>query len=154
MASNFNDTTPAAPAGAKNVKWQKDGSGNISAYASTLPDVAVDLTAQGANIAATTLLTPASPGLFRISVYIIVSRAASSTSTLPSVTITWTDQDNATGQSVTVTPTDSGNLLTTVHEGTLVVSAAASAIQYATAGFASSGGTSMQYALHMRAEAL
>jgi len=32
MASNFNDTTPAAPAGSLNVKWQTDGSGNDSAY--------------------------------------------------------------------------------------------------------------------------
>ena len=32
MASNFNDTTPAAPAGGANVKWQTDGSGNDSAY--------------------------------------------------------------------------------------------------------------------------
>src|SRR6266850_2396962 len=32
MASNFNDTTPAAPAGGLNVKWQTDGAGNDSAY--------------------------------------------------------------------------------------------------------------------------
>jgi hypothetical protein len=32
MASNFNDTTPAAVAGGTNVKWQTDGAGNDSAY--------------------------------------------------------------------------------------------------------------------------
>lgn len=32
MASNFNDTTPAAPGGNVNVKWQTDGAGNDSAY--------------------------------------------------------------------------------------------------------------------------
>lgn len=32
MASNYNDITPAAPAGSFNVKWQTDGSGNDSAY--------------------------------------------------------------------------------------------------------------------------
>lgn len=32
MASNFNNTTPAAPAGGVNVLWQTDGSGNDSAY--------------------------------------------------------------------------------------------------------------------------
>lgn len=31
---NLSNTTPAAPSGASNVSWQKDGSGNISAYAS------------------------------------------------------------------------------------------------------------------------
>jgi hypothetical protein len=29
---NLNDLTPAAPSGGVNVKWQQDGSGNISAY--------------------------------------------------------------------------------------------------------------------------
>lgn len=32
MSSNFNNTTPAAPAGGINVLWQTDGSGNDSAY--------------------------------------------------------------------------------------------------------------------------
>jgi hypothetical protein len=32
MAVNFNDSTPAAAAGGVNVKWQQDGSGNVSAY--------------------------------------------------------------------------------------------------------------------------
>lgn len=32
MASNLNDTTPAAPSGSFNVKWQTDGAGNDSAY--------------------------------------------------------------------------------------------------------------------------
>jgi hypothetical protein len=35
MASNFNDTVPAAPAGNTNVAWQTDGSGNDSAYVPT-----------------------------------------------------------------------------------------------------------------------
>ena len=32
MATNFNDSTPSAAAGGVNVKWQTDGSGNVSAY--------------------------------------------------------------------------------------------------------------------------
>ena len=32
MAINLNDTTPAAPSGGVNVKWQSDGSNNASAY--------------------------------------------------------------------------------------------------------------------------
>lgn len=31
---NLSDSTPAAPAGGVNVKWQQDASGNVSAYAS------------------------------------------------------------------------------------------------------------------------
>lgn len=33
----FNDTTPSAPAGKTNVKWQTDGSGNLSAYFTPAP---------------------------------------------------------------------------------------------------------------------
>lgn len=29
---NYNDTTPAAPVGHINVKWQKDAASNVSAY--------------------------------------------------------------------------------------------------------------------------
>lgn len=32
MALNLSDSTPAAPSGKQNVKFQKDGAGNISAY--------------------------------------------------------------------------------------------------------------------------
>jgi hypothetical protein len=35
VPSNFNDTTPAAPGGNVNVKWQTDGAGNDSAYVPT-----------------------------------------------------------------------------------------------------------------------
>jgi hypothetical protein len=34
MATNLNDTTPAAPTGGVNCKWQQDASGNTSAYVS------------------------------------------------------------------------------------------------------------------------
>lgn len=32
MSVTFNSTTPAAPAGNRNITWQKDGSGNVSGY--------------------------------------------------------------------------------------------------------------------------
>ena len=34
---NLNDTTPSAPSGGRNVKWQQDSSGNVSAYTSLSP---------------------------------------------------------------------------------------------------------------------
>lgn len=154
MAANFSDSTPTAPAGSTNVKWQSDGSGNISAYLGSAPSVGIDLTAQVADIVTTPILTPAASGLFRISVYIIVTTVDTVSSTLPSVTLTWTDPDNATSQSALVTATDSGNLLTTFKQVTFVVSADLSApITYETNGYASAG-TPMEYALHIRAESL
>lgn len=37
MSTNLNDTTPTAPTGGRNIKWQQDGSGNTSAYTSLAP---------------------------------------------------------------------------------------------------------------------
>lgn len=49
MPSNFNDTTPAAPAGSLNVKWQTDGSGNDSANLIAPFDVPVFAPGVGSN---------------------------------------------------------------------------------------------------------
>lgn len=157
MASNLNGTTPAAPSGSINVAFQTDGSGNdsanVPAYAVELTQQSVDLTAQSANISATTLLAVTNADMYRVSGYIIVTQAATVSSTLPSIVITWTDKDNATSQSLTLTATSAGNLLTTFEEAGAVISVAASSnITYATSGYATSGATSMQFSLHIRLE--
>src|SRR6266568_696767 len=51
----------------------------------------VDLTAQGAAIAATTLFTPSVTGFYRIGFYLKVTRVATTSSTLGAVTITYSD---------------------------------------------------------------
>lgn len=156
MSANFNNSVPAAPSNAKNVTWQSDVSGNISAYLPTVEQTAsnVDLTAQVANIGTATLITPAASGLFRVSVYIILT-SVGTTSTLPSVVISWTDPDSSVAQSVTLTAASpSGNTTTTLAQGTFVIDAKISVvIQYATTSYASTG-SAMQYALHIRTEAL
>ena len=155
MAINLNNTTPAAPASNQNVLWQQDGSGNVSAY---LPNTTqqfpgVDLTTQAANIAATTLLATPSAGVYRVSAYIIVTQVATTSSTMPSVVITWTDKDNTTAQTLTLTATSTGNALTTFAQAMAVLDATSgSNIQYSTTGYVSSGATPMQYALHLRIE--
>lgn len=158
MSANFNDTTPAAPTNGVNVKWQTDGSGNDSAYvpafAQEITSASVDLTGQHANIATATLFTPVTSGLYRVSAYIIVTTVSSPGSTLPSVTIGWTDKDNATPQTIVLTPTNAGNTLTTYQQASCVIDAVtAVAITYATGSYAS-GGVAMNYALHLRIEAL
>lgn len=160
MSVNLSDTTPVVPTtvnGAVNVRWQQDASGNISAYHKNgdvpvqLPPV--DLTAQGANIVATNLVAAASVitnGRFLIKAYTIVTQVATTSSTLPSVVITWTDPDNSTAQTFTLTPTNTGNVLTTFQQASMIISAkAATAIQYSTTGFTSVGAQAMQYALHL-----
>lgn len=160
MATNWNDTTPAAPTGNTNVKFQTDGSGNASAYVPDAPIKlpGVDLTAQAANIAATDFVAAVDTldGIYRISIHIIETQAASVSSTLPSVVITWTDEDNSTLQTFTLAPSGaSANNLTTYGQGSVIISAKLGfAIQYATTGYASSGVTPMQYALTMKVEYL
>ena len=158
MSVNLSSTTPAAPAGSTNVAFQTDGSGNVSAYitsSSELTGDSVDLTAQTANIAAANLI--ASPnGLYRVSVYSVVTTVASTgaaTSTLPAVVIAWDDADNGQPQSFTLTPTNTGNFLTTLQEAAMIISAGTSAaLTYATTGYASDTASQMQYAVHIRVE--
>jgi hypothetical protein len=157
MSINLNNTTPAAPSSTVNVSWQKDSSGNVSAnvpLGTSLIDP-IDVTGQTANISSTNIVaTPVNGAIYRISVYEIVTTSAVSSSTLPSVVIGWTDADNATPQTATLTPASpTGNSLTTYVEGDVVIHASSAApITYSTTGYASNPSTTMQYALHIRTE--
>jgi hypothetical protein len=118
----------------------------------------VDLITQAGDVGTTTLYAvPVSgAGLYRVSAYIIVTQAASTSSTLPSVVLTFFDLANLTQQTYTLVPASpTGNSLTTLAAGDFVVAAEAlTNITYATSGYASSGGTPMQFALHLRLEAM
>jgi hypothetical protein len=156
MAVNLSSTTPAAPTGTTNVSFQTDGSGNVSGNIPTpaklLTANNVDLTAQVANIAATNLLTGQTAGIYRVTGYIIVTQAATTSSTLPSIVITWTDQNSGQVMTLTLTPTNTGNTTTTYQTAISTLNVNTSAIQYSTTGYTSVGGTVMQYALHLRIE--
>ena len=159
MAVNFSTTTPAAPSGSTNVVFATDGSGNVSAStpasSSLLTPNSVNLTAQNANISATNLVASPNNGLYRVSAYIIVTTVDLTSSTLPSIVLSWTDQDNGQAQTLTLTATNAGNTQTTYREalGVLSVSSAA-AIQYSTTGYASNVSGTMKYAVHLRVESL
>ena len=157
MSVNLSNTTPAAPAGGTNITWQTDGSGNVSGYTQSAVELVgdgVDLTAQTANVGPNTLVTTPS-GYYRISAYIVVTTVDGASSTLPSLTITWNDKDNGQAQSFDLTPTNAGNLLTTLEQSDMVVSAGSSAsIDYETSGYASGTPATMQYAVHIRVEQL
>lgn len=126
----------------------------------------VDLATQAAAISATTIYTPAATGLFRLSIYLQVTRAASTSSILGGATgvvITFTDGDGSVAQTITaalhsttgtVVTTAAGNTTATNLNGTMVIYAkTAVAIQYAI-GYTSVGATTMQYAAHLKVEAL
>lgn len=121
----------------------------------------VDTTNATANVAATTAYAvPAGgQGMYRISYYLIVNRVATTSSALPDIQFTWTDPDNSTLQTVSfVSATPTTNTLTTRFSGDLIVFAKLSTnIQYQTGAntaYASVGGTTMQYSIRIKVEAL
>lgn len=119
-----------------------------------------NLTAQSANVAATTLYAVPSTGagIYRVSVYLVVSRAATTSSTLPDSRIIYTDADSGATITVPLTAGNTGNTTSTAVYASAIINAKASTnIQYdigQVTGYASSGATSMQFAYHSRLEAL
>lgn len=130
---------------------------NINTVGVGMPSLVatIDATAQTANIATSTLYAVPASGFYRVSIYITLT-SAGTTSTMPSTTITYTDGNSGTNaHSTTTTATNTGNSLTTSFAQTSYVCYAKSGtnIQYATGGYASTG-SAMQYALRIRVEAL
>lgn len=130
------------------------------------PEVAqVDLTAQAAAITTTTLyaVPAAGAGQYRVSYGAKVTTAATTSSQLGALTVTWTDPDGVAISSTvpvinnggTVASTDTANTTSAHVNGfPLMLNAKASTnIQYAMA-YASVGATAMQYNLHIKLEFL
>lgn len=126
-----------------------------------------DAVAQSANIVATTLYTvPANAGgMYRFSAYIVLTQAATTSSTLAQATVLWTDIDTNTGQNSQASSTNTANIVgtlgTAIGSGGLAPNApqiinakAGTVIQYSTQGYASVGATAMQYAVHIKLEYL
>lgn len=106
-------------------------------------------TAQTANISATTFYTvPASTGFgpaplqgkYEMKCYVVETTAGSSSSTLPSCGVKWTDSDSATAETLnTVSATNTGNTVGSYAAGSQIISpAAGSVVQILTASYASS----------------
>jgi len=121
----------------------------------------VDLSAQAAAISSANLyaVPTGGAGSYLVTCYVVLTQAATSTSTLPVCNVNWTDADTGiaqtavpltpsglTGNTIGLTGTKSGWL------GTQIVQAAAgTTITISTTNYASSGVTPMQYALHAKA---
>lgn len=121
------------------------------------PAVSVDLTGLGANTGPTTLTTPLANGFYRFSCYVVLTRAATSSSTLPSCAVSYTDADSGSVTLLTQTNTSTANTVGTVGplqsaNVSYLYAKAGQTIQYSTANYASSGATSMQYSIHARLE--
>ena len=146
----------------QSVNWF---AGIVSYVPTGLPaeKAAVDLTAQAAAISATTLYTPATTGMYRISAYLKVTTVDATSSTLGAVTITYTDGTDSVAQTAVMlmaneagaaVTTNSGNTTAAKLIGTMSIYALTGvAIQYAVA-YASNVPGTMKYEVHLRAEAL
>lgn len=166
-ASIFDQTNSAGSNG--NI-FTNNGSGgawkSASAAGVTSNAASVDLTNQSAAITATTLLTPSATGMYRISIYLQVTQAATVSSILGGATgvvITFTDGDGSVAQTDTVGLTaPNGTVVTTLNTNTTATNLSGSleiyaktgvAIQYAI-GYTSVGATPMKYAANLRVEAI
>lgn len=126
----------------------------------------VNLATQSAAKTTTTIFTPSITAIYRISVYLQITRAASTSSILggtSGVVITYNDGDGNVAQTDTVAlQSAAGTVVTTVSTNTTATNLEGSKIIYAKSGVAvtyaidytSVGTTSMQYAAHLRMEEL
>lgn len=132
---------------------------SVATVSNGMPSIpaTIDLTAQAANIGTTTLYAVPSAGFYRVSIYITITQAATTSSTMPSTTIAYTDGNSGTNShSTTTTATNASNSITTSFAQTtyILYAKASTNITYATGSYASSGATPMQYAIRIRVESL
>lgn len=131
----------------------------------------IDLTAQAANVGSTLLYAIPSTGAgrYRVSCYMVVTQAATNSSTLPNCGFGWTDKDTGTvigATSAVLTATSANNTVGNTNStssqphnsnnanSAIVQAAASSNLNYSANAYASNGVTPMQYALHITAEYL
>ena len=158
MSVNFSNTTPAAVAGGTNVLWQTDGSGNISGY-TTGSDIVFStlqpsLTANYNAGLAMTLFTPTAAAAYRVSVSQAIVIAASSTSTFPSLTLSWTDVGGIARTKQLVATSSTNTTAVEADAVATIYTNNSTAVQVTSASYASSGTYAMAFSLSIAAELL
>lgn len=140
--------TPTTSCGSTSSGWQQG-----SILADCFP-------AGTANLAATSLYTSNGTPSALVTCQVILSRAATTSSTLPQCVIGWTDAFTGVAQSVTITPAwasgtigcsgSTTNTLGNSCQGSILITPSnASNVTFSTVNYASSGATSMQYSLNV-----
>lgn len=131
-------------------------SNGVSTVKNDVPAIyaGISLSAQAANIGTTVALSAPKQGTYRISGFICVTQAASTSSTMPTVTLGWANANTGVAQTSTVTSASTGNSTTTTFASFSVVVAVAlgTNVTYATQSYLSTGATHMQYALTVYVE--
>jgi hypothetical protein len=150
--TNSIDSKVMAGNGAFNYFYSKSGQGPVF---DGLGSQSADATTQTANVSSTTIYSvPSSSlnsGVYKASCYVVETTAATTSSTMPSCAVAWTDNDSGTSESATLTSTSAANTVGTLSQGQQIIDVAAnSSVKYLTSAYASSGATPMQYAVHFR----
>jgi len=121
-----------------------------------VPVVKIDLLAQQADIIATNLTTPIANGYYRVSSYVVLTQAATVSSTVPPITVSWTDADLNAAESSQINSANNTNTFSSVSAPSLqprtFYARAGGTIVFFTAGYASNGATPMQFSVHLRLE--
>ena len=122
----------------------------------------VNLTAQVASISSTQIQGQINPviyqlgGLYKATCYVITTVAASSSSTLPACNVIYADADTGNTHTFALTSTSTANAVDTfgapAGSGSTFNPKAGVAISFSTTSYASTGGTAMAYAIHLRLE--
>ena len=102
---------------------------------------------------AAAIATTTTASTIRVSFSQAITTAASSSSTMPSLTLAWQDVSGVSRTKVLVA-TDSTNVTTAEHDGVVVITTNGTAATITSAGYASSGATAMVWALAYSSELL
>jgi hypothetical protein len=163
MSTNWNNSTPAAPSGATNVTFQNDGSGNISAYLTTpativtnatLPILQPTLTANYNAGGAKTIFTPSAVTVLRVSWSQAIVVAATTSSTFPSLTLSWTDVGGISRTQQLVATSATNTTAVQSQGDTIIYTNNAGPVAVTSASYASNAAAQMTYALAIFAEIL
>jgi len=113
-----------------------------------------DQTLLSANSGTITLTTPGANGFYQLDCYVVETRAATTSSTLPQCQVLYTDADSSAAFTFQLTNTTSINSAGVAGQPLLqpwmFYAKSGVAIQYNSTGYLSNGATSMQYAMHVR----
>jgi len=159
MAINFSATTPAAPSGSVNVIPQNDGAGNISFY---VPGSAVitatisepTLTADYNAGSPETLVTPTATSVYRISFSQAIQVVDPVSSTMPSLTLGWSDPGSIARTKVLIA-TSTTNTTAVESDGNAVIyTNGSSPVTVTSTGYLSNTPATMTYALAVAIEQL
>jgi hypothetical protein len=150
-----NNANTADIALAKNSSDALTYNGNVIATTSgpvSQPAFAVDLTAQSANCTTQTFTTPSANGYYLVSAYDVITQAATTSSTTPTVNVNYTDADSGSVSSITLISGNSSNAVGShsISAADSIYAKSGAAITLSCSGYVSSGTTAMQYALHAR----